>query len=88
MATARIRWRAAGWKALLAAPGIRSDVEDRALAIGVQAEATASPTATIRVEAGVTRSGRRPRAAVIAGDVKPRRDATYRALLAALDAGR
>ena len=88
VAVTRLKWLPSGWGSLVSDPGITSDIDGRALAVGVQAEVSASETATVRVDAGMVRRGRRYRAAVIAYDVPGRRDDTYRALLAALDAGR
>lgn len=84
----RLKWSAAGWRSLVTDPGITGDVDARARAIAAQAEAASSDTAVIRVDAGLVRTRRRYRAAVIASDVPPRRDAAYQALLASLDAGR
>ena len=88
VAVTRLKWMSSGWRSLVSDPGISSDIDERALAVGVQAEAAASETATVKVDGGMVRRRRRYRAAVIAYDVPGRRDATYQALLAALDAGR
>ena len=88
MARTRVRWDAAAWRRFSGSQPFQSDVEERALRIGVQAEATSSPTADIRVDSGPTKETGRARAAVIAYDIPGRRTDTFAALLAALDAGR
>ena len=83
----RVKWNSSAWAALVSDPAITGDIDDRALAIGVQAESSVAETARVRVDAGRTRKGRY-RAAVIATDFPGSSDATFQALLAALDAGR
>ena len=88
MAAVRVKWDRAAWQAFAGDEAFQADVDRRALDIGVQAEATASDTADIRVDSGPTRKRKRARAAVIAYDIPGRRTDTFAALLAALDAGR
>ena len=88
MAGTRVRWHPRAFNAFAGSRPFQDDVDERALAIGVQAEATASDTAVIAVDSGPTRETGRARAAVIAYDVPGRRTDTFAALLAAVDAGR
>ena len=84
----RVVWHPSAWRDLVGADGIQADVTERAERVAQQVEETASDTAYVATDSDLTRKSRRARAAVIASDVPARRDATYQALLAALDAGR
>ena len=84
----RVVWHPAAWRDLVGDDGFQSDVTERAERVARQVEQTASDTAYVATDSDLTRKSKRARAAVIASDVPQRRDATYQALLAALDAGR
>jgi hypothetical protein len=82
---AKIKFNAAGFRALLSAPGVVADIERRAQAIARAANADGDHI----VDVGVTRKGGRARAAVITADYRAiRAEADRHNLTRAIDAGR
>lgn len=82
---AKIKFNAAGFKALLSAPGVAADIERRAQAIARAADGDGAHI----VDTGITRGGGRFRAAVITADYRAiAAEANRHNLTRAIDAGR